>query len=220
MTEPVATVPLALYDFLPVLLAGVGSFALAGYVRRSVPSLHPAASTGAALVLVGGLAKATWKLVLAAGWGDWQVLETGLFVLLCPGFVLLAWCLLAALGRRLPVVLPALVVAAAEAGALAAQSTGPLLAVTVLAATTTGVLGVLAARRAGDTPAALLFCAQLVLAFALVPLAAPPHTVGKQWLEEVLNTFGQGAFALAAVRLSRPASTSRRTDLVLTGSTA
>jgi hypothetical protein len=221
MTQPVATVPLALYDAVPVLLAGAGCFALARIVRDRAPAGHAAALTGAALVLAGGLAKVVWKVAVAAGWGDWQVLETGLFVLLAPGFALLAWSLLAVLGRSLPAWVPAVLVLVSEGGALALRSTGPLLAVTVLGATAVGVTGLLLARRTADGPAAWLFGVQLVLAFALVPLAAPPHTVGKQWAEELLNTVGQGAFALAAARLARRAAAPRRADdLVLTRSTA
>lgn len=207
MSEPLATIPLALFDLVPVALAGAGCFALADLVRRRSPEHARAAYAGGAVVLAGGLAKVIWKLAVAAGWGDWSVLELGLFVLLAPGFVLLAWALLACAGRRLPVALPVGLIVLAEAAALASSSTGPLLALTVVAATATGVLGIVLARRAGDVAAGWLFGGQLLLAFALVPLAAPPHTLEKQWLEEVLNTFGQASFALAAFRLSRPAST-------------
>ena len=218
MSEPVATVPLAVFDLVPVGLAGVGCFALARLVRARSPRHAGAALVGAALVLAGGLAKVVWKLAVAADWGDWALLEDGLFVLLAPGFALLAWSVLAALGRVLPVWVPVAVVTAGELGALLARSTGPLLAVTVVGATTVGVTGLLLARRAGDARAVWLFAAQLVLAFALVPLAAPPHTIGKQWAEELLNTVGQGAFALAALRLARAAAPTARTDSVLTGS--
>jgi hypothetical protein len=203
MSGPEATVPLALYDFLPVLLAGAGCFALARLVRLRAPERAWAAGAGAVLVLSGGLAKAVWKLALAAGWGDWGALEAGLFVLLCPGFALLAWSLAGTLGRRVPLIVPLALVAVAEVAAGTSGSTAPLLAGTVAGATATGVLGILLARRAHDRPAVLLFALQLALAFALVPLAQPPHTVQKQWLEEILNTAGQGAFAAAAVRLVR-----------------
>jgi hypothetical protein len=220
VSDPVATVPLALFDFVPVLLAGAGSLLLARYAGTKAPTVRTPALAAGALILAGGLSKAVWKLALAAGWGDWSALETGLFVLLAPGFLVLAWAAAAAAGRPIPLAVPVLLTAAAEGIALAAGSTGALLAATVAGATATSVLSIMLARRAGAGRAAWLFGLQLALAFALVPLAKPPHTMNKQWLEEVLNTFGQGAFALAAVRLARPASTSRRTDLVLTGSTA
>ena len=119
MTTPEATVPLALYDFVPVLLAGAGCFVLARFVRERAPRAAWSAVIAAVLVLSGGLAKAVWKLAFAAGWGNWELLESALFALLAPGFVLLAWSLLAVLGRAVPVTLPIGLVLAVEAAAFA-----------------------------------------------------------------------------------------------------
>ena len=202
--DPVATVPLALWDFVPVLLAGIGCLLLA---QVSPARVRSAAVVGASLVLVGGLSKAAWKLVLAATGHDLGFFEVALFVLLAPGFALLAWALLAALDRSVTIAVPLAVVVAGFIGAVLTRSTGPLLAVAVLGATATGVLALLLARRRGDQVAMLLFALQLTLAFALVPLARPPHSVGKQWLEELLNAVGEGALALGAARLRQRTST-------------
>ena len=52
-----------------------------------------------------------------------------------------------------------------------------------------------------------------------VPLAQPPHTIKKQWLEEVLDTFGQEAFAHAALKILGGSSSHRTAPTaVLTGS--
>ena len=201
MTDDVATVPLALFDFLPVLLAGAGCLLLARYVGSKAPQVRTPALTAAVLVLAGGLSKAVWKLVLAAGWGDWTALQTGLFVLLAPGFLVLAWATLGVVGRRVPVAVPVTLARVAEVLALAARSTGPLLIATVTGATATSVLAIVLARREGRGNAAWLFGLQLAMAFALVPLAQPPHTVAKQWLEESLNTVGQLAFCVGAALL-------------------
>ncbi len=203
MTTEVATVALALDDYVPVLLAGTGALLLADVVRRRVPDLAAAARLGAVLVLLGGLCKASWKLSLAISGEDVTWLAELLFVLLAPGFTLLAWTLLAARGRRLPVALPAAVVGAGLLGALALESTGPLLAVTVLASTSTAVIAILLARDVRDLLAAGLFGLQLVMAYALVPFAGTGQTIGRQWWEQSLNSVGQAAFAVAAFRLRR-----------------
>jgi hypothetical protein len=83
-------------------------------------------------------------------------------------------------------------------------TTGPLLALTVVASTATGVLAILSARRRDDSTAALLFAVQLVMAYALVPLAGSGQSLAHQWWEQSLNTLGQGAFALGAWRLLHP----------------
>ena len=59
----VATVPLALDDLVPVLLAGAGALLLAAVVDRDAPDRAPAARAGALLILAGGLCKAGWKVV-------------------------------------------------------------------------------------------------------------------------------------------------------------
>jgi hypothetical protein len=197
----VATVPLALDDFVPVVLAGVGAVWLARTTGRDRALL------GAVLVLAGGLCKASWKLVLATTGDDVPHVDELLFCLLAPGFALLAAALLADVrsaqaatvsrGADAPVGMTVV-------AALVLRSTGPLLALTVVASTATGVLAILSARRRDDSTAALLFAVQLVMAYALVPLAGSGQSLAHQWWEQSLNTLGQGAFALGAWRLLHP----------------
>jgi hypothetical protein len=194
MTE-VATVPLALDDFVPVVLAGLGCIWLARATDR------PPAVVGAVLVLLGGLCKATWKLLLGVTGNNVPYVDDLLFVLLAPGFALLAWGLLR---RQLPLLAPLGLSAAALLGAVALRSSAPLLLLTVLGATATGVLALLRARAADDLVAATLFGVQLVMAFALVPFAGSGQSLSHQWWEQSLNTVGQGAFALGAWRLLHP----------------
>ena len=188
----VATIPLALHDFVPVVLAGAGAFWLAQRSGRR-PAL-----VGALLVLVGGLCKATWKLVLAVSGNDIAILDDLLFAFLAPGFALLTWSLIR---PRLPLAVPLGLSAVALAAALALGRTVPLLILAVLGATATGVLALLRAREAGDLTTATLFAVQLAMAYALVPFAGAGQTISHQWWEQSLNTIGQGAFALGAWRL-------------------
>ena len=200
MTE-VATVPLALDDYVPVVLAGLGALWLARTTGRR------SAVVGAVLVLAGGLCKATWKLLLAVSGDDVPHVDDLLFCLLAPGFALLAAALLAdvrptqaaAVSRGADVSIGVALVAA-----LALGSTAPLLVLAVVGATATGALALLAARRRGDASAAVLFAVQLAMAYALVPLAGAGQSLAHQWWEQSLNTVGQGAFALGAWRLLHP----------------
>lgn len=194
MTE-VATIPLALHDFVPVALAGVGAYWLARTTGRR-PAL-----VGAALILFGGLCKASWKLVLAVNGTDVTVLDDLLFAFLAPGFALLTWGLL---GRRLPLAVPVGASVLALAAALSVGRTFPLLILAVIGATATGVLAIVRARESGDLIAAGLFAVQLVMAYALVPFAGANQSIAHQWWEQSLNTIGQGAFAVGAWRLFHP----------------
>lgn len=193
----VATVPLAVEDFVPVLFAAIGLWLIARDIDVDRPGWGRVARLGALLVTLGGLTKAGWKLNLALTGDDVDWLEEGLFVLLAPGFALVV----AALSSRplarwwVYAVVPAL--------ALAPWTSGTSLLVhAVIGATATGVLCVLRARRRGDGLAAALFGVQIALAFALVPFATPPQTIAKQWTEQTINTVGQAAFAAAAWRLA------------------
>ena len=89
----VATVPLALDDLVPVVLAGVGCWLLVDAVTAD-DGLRRAGHLGACLVAAGGLAKAGWKLVLAVTGTDLAGVDDALFVLLAPGFALVLRCLL------------------------------------------------------------------------------------------------------------------------------
>ncbi len=201
----VATVPLALDDLVPVVLAGVGALWLARGAARRDPSVQGPATLGALLILVGGLCKAGWKLSLAVTGDDVAVVADLLFVFLAPGFALLTWALLRARGARIP--LAAAAGASVVAGGLAAAvtATWPLLVLAVVGATATGVLALLLARETGDLVAAGLFGLQLAMAYALVPFAGSGQSLAHQWWEQSLNTVGQGALALGAWRLLHPA---------------
>lgn len=191
----VATVPLALDDYVPVVLAGVGCLWLARTTGRGP------AVVGAVLVLAGGLCKATWKLVLASTGDDLPLVDDFLFVLLGPGFALLTWALVR---RQLPLGVPLGLAGAGLVAAIGTRSTVPLLILTVLGATATGVLALLRAREVRDSTAAALFAVQLVLAYALVPFAGAGQSLAHQWWEQSLNTVGQAALALGAWRLLHP----------------
>ena len=83
---------LAAEDFVPVLLAGIGSVVLAAAAGRSLPSVRVPALLAGALVTLGGLAKAVWKLLVAAEpCRDYPVLEHLLFPCLAFGFAGIAW---------------------------------------------------------------------------------------------------------------------------------
>lgn len=200
----VPSVALALDDFIPVALAGAASLAIAVTVTRAVPRMKAVAYGGALLILLGGLAKATWKLILAAGGPDLEWLETLLFVLLAPGFALLSTAVLAAyLRRSVSWLLPIGATAVAGAAAAVLTSVGPLMVLAIVCATALGLLAIALALRLHDRAAAALFALQIISAFALVPFAAPPQTEPKQWAEQSINTIGQLVFLLGALRLVR-----------------
>ncbi|MBO4387954.1 MAG: hypothetical protein J5785_00760 [Spirochaetales bacterium] len=83
------TVPMAIVDFIPVALF----FAAAVLLQRDLyPRLGkgPFAllASGSILVLIGGIYKAVWKLLYALSVCDFQALNTAMFPMQAPGFLL------------------------------------------------------------------------------------------------------------------------------------
>ncbi len=197
---------LAAEDFVPVLLAGAGTLVLGLAAGRALPSVRVPALLAGALVTLGGLAKAIWKLLVAAEpCRNYPVLENLLFPCLAFGFAGIAYALLGVWRRRQaswwPFLLPPVVGAAA---ALAVGDTWPLLIVSAIGAVFVGVLSIRLALRDQDRLGAALFTFYIVGTLVLPPLAGRPHQSEQlQWGEQATNTLVQLSFLLGALRLLR-----------------
>ena len=136
------TVVLALEDFVPTGLALVGFWILAGVTARVVPRVGPVARVSAVLIGLGGLAKSTWKLLLAGFSIDLPWLEAALFPLMAVGAVGLVWGLASALrGRSVPW-WPFAAVLVVTAGVAAAYAIfAPIFALATTGVTTISVSG-------------------------------------------------------------------------------
>ncbi len=218
MSGPVHyTVSLALVDFLPVALSGIGTALLARAAQRGVAGVLWWGLLGATLVTTGGACKAVWKIVIAATEIDIYWLDDLLFVFLMPGFALLAWSLVSAVRgrqvRRTPFLGGALVLGSF---ALASHKVWPLLLGTAAFSITMTVAAALLAKRANDNVAVGLFAFQLTVVPLLAVLGSPSiaQSSATQWLEESANTLAQAALAYGALRLfSRTAISPRAVQL-------
>ncbi len=203
---------LALEDFVPVLLAGAGTVVLGQYAGRVLPAVRIPALLFGALVFLGGLAKATWKLLVASEpCRNYPFLENMLFPCLAFGFAGIA-CALFGVWRRQQVpwwpflVLPVI----GGAAAIAVWDTWPLLIVSAIFAVFVGVLAIRLSLRDGDKVGAALFVVYIVGTLVLPPLAGRPNqSESLQWGEQSTNTIVQLSFLLGALRLLRrtPATT-------------
>jgi hypothetical protein len=197
---------LAVEDFVPVLLAGVGTVVLGQYAGRVLPAVRRPALLAGALVTLGGLAKATWKLLVASEpCRDYPVLEHLLFPCLALGFAGIACALVGVWRRRQASWWPFLVLPVVGGlAALLVMDTWPLLVVAAVGAVTVGVLGIRLSLRDGDRLGAVLFVVYIVGTLVLPPLAARPHqSESLQWGEQTTNTLVQLCFLLGSVRLLR-----------------
>ena len=223
------TLPLALQDFMPVAATATGCWFLARFIRRVRPEFAPVALVGGAMVVAGGASKAVWKLIRALNGPDFKWLDAALFPFLAWGFALLAWALIHVdytetggtprpLGAwKVPVGLSAgLSILAFILSAFTDWSRAwviPMIALMTLADLSVIVLGVEAARRRGRTPAAVLLVLNFVTVLGLTRLASVDQTRGLQWIEQLGNTAGNGAFAVAWWLIERTRLDAYKDDL-------
>jgi hypothetical protein len=214
------TLSLALEDFIPVLFSSIGLYFVSRMVKNVDARLGQMATIGFILVSIGGFLKATWKLVMAAtetrvniAWFD-----KGMFMWMSVGFTLLAFALWfmseIRSGKRQPNRIwlgPSIVLGLSLVAIL---FTGfpdltintwrfILLGVMTIGNVVMVVLLIQQARYNNLNKMAWLFLANIVIVFVLSGLARmPEQSIPLQWTEQLLNTFGQGAFAYAAWKLA------------------
>lgn len=204
--EATYTVPLAVFDLVPVVLGFVGCLLLARLAARALPAVGLVALLGAVLIGLGGLAKAGWKILLTTAQVDLGWLEQSLFPLLSVGFVLLLWSLWSAIVGRPIVLWPfVLVLALGIVGALAARTMTPLLGVAAGSALMVSGVAIRWAVRDRLPVAVVLYVLGMAASLGLAYLAGPKvaQTSSIQWVEESLNTVGQLCFVIAAALLWR-----------------
>ncbi|RKT47291.1 hypothetical protein [Thiocapsa rosea] len=223
------TLPLALFNLLPVIFTGFALWFLTRLVGDLVPPCRTMARAGGVLIVLGGLSKAVWKLILVTTGQDLAWLASALFPLMAPGFALLAGAALGVSQRlrgRGEVAWIQHAVAAAilvVVGAVVVRTLGmgiqrgwflPLLGLTSVANLVLSLVLIASALRLGRKDAALLFGVNLAMVFALPPIAmASPDTLFMHWLEQILTAIGTAAFALGAYWLWRSACASAVLDL-------
>lgn len=202
-------VPLAIEDFMPVLLAGVAFWFLAQAVRVALPRAYPAALIGGMIVTFGGLCKATWKILVATGCWELPILENLLFPCIALGFSITAWAAFSLVkGREAnPWLFVAFPFAAGLGSGWMSWSAGefknwPLLIAAAVAACVMAISLAVVAFRAGKRSVGFLLVFYTLGTNILPPLAAQPkQSLEIQWAEQLTNTAVQGSFLLSALWL-------------------
>jgi hypothetical protein len=197
------TVPLALEDFIPVLLGAFGCYFLVKSAASRIPDTWRPGLIGVAFVTIGGASKSTWKLIVASGGSDYAWMQQVLFPLLAIGFCLVGWALWSGLRERVLPNWPLVVVLSlAWIAADALHRMKPFFAVAVLASLIVTAGAITWSVRVKAPIAIIAFVVQLLGVFALVPFQAKPkQTLGLQWAEQSTNTLAQAAFLFGAYML-------------------
>lgn len=186
---------LALLDFVPNLAFLAGGYYLVKTVKLARgQKCAQMCFSGWMLVFMGGLLKATWKLLYTLGIADIQVFSQAQFVLLAPGFLaLLVSTILLARSSTKKVQPVAYVIAAWKI---------PLLAVMTLSSLgAQGILSFISFRRKAPL-AGFLFIIAVLCMLAMSGMASgSEQSTTAQWAEEIINSVGQISFAIGCYHL-------------------
>jgi hypothetical protein len=185
---------LAILDYLPNLAFLVGGLFL---VRIAAMAKSKKCSrmvmAGALLITLGGLLKATWKLLYASGVGDFQAMSQVQFILLAPGFLALAVAVILIARKRAKV-------SEIPIAAMAAWKMPFLLVMTVCSLGAQGILTYIAFKR-GAKLAAVGFIIAFFGVLLMGGLASAEQTLTMQWIEESINSIGQLGFMSGSILL-------------------
>lgn len=210
------TLGLALFDYLPVIAAGVGLYLVCRYFAALAQYDGPWVVLMPLIAVTGGTLKASWKLIWALQQVNYTWMTDQLFFFLASAYVLMAFFVIRcrrAAGRgealaanwwQVPVLLVAVLVAVAfylMAGGGRAW-VGLLLATLSIANLVFLVTLIVHAARQGNRVAAAAFAASLTLGYVLVGLARMEQTAELQWIEEIVNLFNNSLLAYGAWRLT------------------
>jgi hypothetical protein len=194
MTDSDYTLGLSLLDFLPNLAFFVNAYFLARLVwlnKRPFPLALMI--LGAIFVFLGGSSKAIWKLLFTLGKGDFLLLSEIQFFLLGPGFLLMLLSAVYLISRK------------KEERGSGLMSIAlwkiPLLALVTLSSLGLQFILIYLSFQRKAIWAAVLIIIAIICMLGMAVMAGGEQTVQKQWIEEIINSFGQIAWAIGSYLL-------------------
>ncbi len=216
------TLSLALFDFLPVIVAAIGFFMICRYCAIVGHSTGAWVIAIPLLAVTGGFLKASWKTIVAVTGINIQWMSDQLFFFLASSYVLMATLVIRSLaaekkGRPLRDNwwhIPAVGAAAIVATALLLKQSYEerywsflLLGVLSICNLVFAVRLIAHSFVRRNWLSGSLFVVNLLVAYTLVGLARiPEQTVRLQWYEQTLNLLATTAFAVAAWHLLKRAN--------------
>ncbi len=190
------TLGLALLDYIPSLAFVTGAWFLVrfAYLIRGKFSAQLMA-IGSGMVFLGGLLKATWKLLLSIHIADIRVFDEALFVLQAPGFSLM---MVASI-----LIIQSEVLRGVGISVISTWKIPLLIVMTFASLGMYGILAFLSYRRRIHT-AAWCFIFTILITLGMAGMASRgEQSVVRQWIEEGINVLGQISFALGSWLVSR-----------------
>lgn len=222
------SIELALFDFIPVMLSALGLYFIVQIINANNVHYQTLTKVAAAMIVFGGVSKATWKLLVATSDINIMFLNNNLFIFMAPGFAFLTFCLYAARKQFNQQVIkatawrcPASIVGIFALLAIALAISFPEKKLWFFALlgllTISNIIFIWHAIRHSlqmkCRPSALLYLLNIIGIFTLSGIARMnDQREAIQWVAEFTNTATQGAFALAGYLLWKKTRSSLAAD--------
>ncbi len=193
------TIPMALFDYIPVLLFGLsGMLMLRCLYNAMSKGAYALLAAGSLMIFCAGFFKATWKLLYAAGICDFERLNQVFFPMQATGFVLAGLAMVSLLAFRQHKVYS---VAAAPA-----VFSGTMIFVVMMVLGAVGLCGSLGvlAKRMKKPGAIVLFVLAFVFMMGMGYLSSKDFAeASMNWIAEGVNAAGQICLFLGLRILSK-----------------
>jgi len=191
------SVPMALVDFIPVILFIISAITLQrGLYYRMSKGAFAVFSAGTIMVICAGIFKASWKLLYGAGICDFARLNQAFFPMQSVGFLLAGIAVIAMVffkqdpaGEKL------------YAAGVPAVFSGTIIFIIAMVLGSLGLCGGLAieSKRRGKTKSAILFILTFIFLLMMGYLGTKDFAKpSMNWIGECVNLVGQVFFLLAA----------------------
>lgn len=209
------TIPMALVDYIPVLMFLIAAVILQRDLYKSMSKgAFALFSAGTITVFVAGFYKATWKLLYAAGVCDFTSLNKSFFPMQTTGFVLAALGMLALLchkqgtenGDKLNsvAIIPALGILLTAVAPSEYSGTMIFVMLMVLGVLVLDVGLIIISARHKQTLAAVIYGISFVFVMGMGYLSSKDfEQASMNWIAEFTNVLGQGTFLLATWMLHK-----------------
>ena len=205
--ENTYTISLALVDYLPNIAFFIGAFFLVRFANLTKNKLSARLmALGSVLVLIGGVLKATWKLLLVLRGVDIRLLDEALFILQAPGFSLMMvgsiWIAQSSIIKK------------ARLPAIALWKIPLLTVVTISSFGMYGILASVSYKKRLHT-AAWCFILTILIMLGMSGMAGwGEQSICRQWIEEGINFLGQVLFAIGSMLLYRNSESIHESNII------
>jgi hypothetical protein len=187
------TIEMALVDYIPVLLFTIAAFILMGDLKNKMSHLvHLIFVIGMLGIAVAGACKATWKLLVAANIANIEILNKMFMPTQSMGFLLAGLALLIMLIQK------------KDRREVRLNSVMGYIAIMVSGLALIDLCLSILAAKVGKKGTILFFLLSFICSMCMGYLSSQDFTEAIwNWIAEAVNTVGQGALLIGAIKLHK-----------------